>query len=208
MINHDIQPDDFAVINQGQLKSLAKKAYDELESKYANHGGAGAELDLMIQAWTNSSNNDDFAVATIGQIKQLSLKYHERLLAIGAITVLPTWLNVASGEDDYAVANIGQAKQAFSFEIPSLTSHLSNISDDESDGANNVLTTTSDIDGDDISNSDEERFGLNQGFADTEASATSQGFVPDALGRLKQVTRVSPHVYVIDDESNILSVNN
>lgn len=204
--NSKLPADDFAVINQGQLKSLARKAYDELQSTYASGGGAGSELDLLVQSWNADVNADDFAAVTVGQVKSLSRKYYERLLSLGAISKMPNWLNVALGKDDFSAANIGQAKQAFSFEIPALV-HQSSASSGHKFGAlGSKPSMTAENDG--IMDADEVRFGLNANSNDDENSSTSQGFLSDELGRLKQVLRVKPHVYVLDNEANVLSVNN
>jgi hypothetical protein len=111
VVNHENQPDDFAVINQGQLKNLAKAAHLEMQAQ----AGSGVELDAMIQAWQNGSNADDYSAVTVGQLKTVARKFYDRLLATGKIDALPLWLVTLNGSDDYAVANIGQAKQAFSF---------------------------------------------------------------------------------------------
>jgi hypothetical protein len=206
VVNSNLSGDDFAIINQGQLKALAKKAYDELESKYANYGGAGSELDLLIQSWTTSLESDDFAAVTIGQVKKLSGKYYERLLSVGAISELPAWLNSVNGDDDYSAANIGQVKHAFSFEIPMVMPMTPTGSPNGEGSSGNIQPTTSDNDG--ILDEDETRFGLNPNASDDANSSSSQGFLPDELGRLMQVLRVTPHAYGLDNEANVLSVNN
>jgi hypothetical protein len=70
----------------------------------------------------------------------------------------------------------------------------------------NIQPTTSDNDG--ILDEDETRFGLNPNASDDAHSSSSQGFLPDELGRLMQVLRVTPHAYGLDNEANVLSVNN
>ncbi|MCW0218828.1 MAG: hypothetical protein OJI67_10950 [Prosthecobacter sp.] len=108
--------DDFAAINQGQLKYLVSAAVAEMNAKLT--GGAGSTLNGVVNAWTtNTAGADDYAVVTVGQLKAVAKPVYERLLAAGAISSLPTWVN-GSGSDDFAVANIGQAKSLFAFEVP------------------------------------------------------------------------------------------
>lgn len=107
--------DDFAVLNQGQLKNLARAARDELNSKLT--GGAGADIEALVNRWQNQQGSaDDFAVVTIGQLKNTARLYLQRLHAVGQIAQLPPWTQ-SSGSDDFSVANIGQAKALFNFTV-------------------------------------------------------------------------------------------
>lgn len=107
--------DDYAAINQGQLKYLVSAAVEEMNAKLT--GGAGSTLNSVVNAWTtNTTGADDFAVVTVGQLKSVAKPVYERLLAVGAIPQLPAWVGM-NGSDDFAVANIGQAKHLFAFEL-------------------------------------------------------------------------------------------
>ncbi|MES2738737.1 MAG: hypothetical protein V4672_20640 [Verrucomicrobiota bacterium] len=110
--------DDFAAINQGQLKNLAAKAVAEMNAKLT--GGAGTALNQRVASWsTNTAQADDFAGVNIGQAKAVARPVYERLLAAGAITTLPSWITTpAASNQDFAAANIGQVKNLFAFEVP------------------------------------------------------------------------------------------
>ena len=106
---------DYAAVNQGQLKAVAKKAITEMNSKLP--GGAGTELNDLLTTWAaaNATRNDYTAV-NVGQVKALAKKFYDRLNAVGVNTPYP-WTAAATDDKDYAAANIGQVKNAFSFQI-------------------------------------------------------------------------------------------
>ncbi|HAL71987.1 MAG TPA: hypothetical protein DCP71_09480 [Verrucomicrobiales bacterium] len=118
VIAPDKARDDFAAINQGQLKNLAAKAVAEMNAKLT--GGAGTALNQRVASWsTNTAQADDFAGVNIGQAKAVARPVYERLLAAGAITALPSWITApAASNQDFAAANIGQVKNLFAFEVP------------------------------------------------------------------------------------------
>src|SRR5688500_7199498 len=117
--------DDYAPVNQGQLKNIAKAAVAEMDAHLS--GGAGSELHSLIGNWSSAnSNTNDFAPVNLGQLKAVAKPFYDRLTAAGLAAQYP-WPGVASPPDDFAVANIGQVKNLFSF---SLTS----IHDSDSDG--------------------------------------------------------------------------
>ena len=110
--------DDYAAINQGQLKKLVASAVDEMNAQLI--GGAGTDLTNMVEAWaTNVAWADDYAVVTTGQLKHQAKPIYQRLLAAGIISSLPAWVSAtASSNEDFAIANIGQAKHLFDFIVP------------------------------------------------------------------------------------------
>ena len=104
---------DYAAINQGQLKTLARAARQEMDRSLV--GGAGAEIYWLIENWLDQSASgevSDFAAVSIGQIKTVAAPFYTRLGLAFPWTASPLPLN------DFAMANIGQAKTLFSFEIP------------------------------------------------------------------------------------------
>ena len=118
VINLQKAADDFAVLNQGQLKSLAAKAW--LQMELALPGGAGDGLNQLISGWrVRKPQTDDYATVNIGQLKAVVRPFYERLSSAG-LASLPAWMTQsgASSADDYAAANLGQAKALFSFVIP------------------------------------------------------------------------------------------
>ncbi|MDZ4287443.1 MAG: hypothetical protein U0984_05775 [Prosthecobacter sp.] len=120
MVDPAAPADDFAAINQGQLKHLAKAAYLEMEERLT--GGAGAAVTALVSGWqTPTSSTDDFAAVTAGQLKAAAKPFYDRLIQAG---VLPAgsgypWEGPELTVDDYALVNIGQAKALFAFPITS-----------------------------------------------------------------------------------------
>jgi hypothetical protein len=114
--------DDYSVVNQGQLKHLARMAVAEMNYKLT--GGAGATLNNLVSSWGGHNNGvDDYAIVNQGQLKALAQPFYDRLLSAGIIASLPSWVDAApqSSDDDYALVNIGQVKNLFSFGLPNQT---------------------------------------------------------------------------------------
>jgi len=108
---------DYAAVNQGQLKHIAKQAYEEIKAKAP--GGAGATLDAI---WaTQVAGPGDYVAINLGQLKNVAEPFYARLQELNytsqPLTVGQTrpWSGTV---DDYALANIGQVKNLFSFIIP------------------------------------------------------------------------------------------
>src|SRR5688572_21725235 len=109
----DATADDYAPVNQGQLKNIAKAAVAEMDAKLS--GGAGHELHSLIASWSPpTAAANDFAPVNLGQLKNVAKPFYNRLIAAGLIDFYP-WLSSATSSDDFAVANIGQVKNLFSF---------------------------------------------------------------------------------------------
>lgn len=115
--------DDFAILNQGQLKQFALSGLAELEERLT--GGAGPELHSLLNLWSTldasgqrvpiaSPLADDYAVVNVGQLKAVALPFRQRLAETGVI--LPDPFDTTAPED-YALANIGQAKQLFQVDL-------------------------------------------------------------------------------------------
>ncbi|WP_309387623.1 FN3 associated domain-containing protein [Cerasicoccus frondis] len=128
----------------GQLKHFASKARDELDQELALIGGAGDDIDAMVDAWLASpTSGDNLSVANLGQLKNISHLYYERFKGIGFGPGSDGWPVVEDGEtplpliaasmlDDEpavypwttnvgavneSVALLGQAKMLFSWDI-------------------------------------------------------------------------------------------
>jgi len=89
---------DFAAVNQGQLKHVTAMAWQEID---ALPGGAGFTLTL--------ANSNNFAAVNLGQLKFMAKPFYERLY------INYPWAGL-SPTNDYAIANVGQMKYVFSFE--------------------------------------------------------------------------------------------
>lgn len=107
--------DDYAPLNQGQLKNLVKGAVLELDSLLSV--GAGDTLHALLDKWANPTTPpDDFAAVNLGQLKAVAKPVYDRLIAVGYTNAYP-WANSANAQDDFAMANIGQAKNLFAFDV-------------------------------------------------------------------------------------------
>lgn len=124
----DAAPDDYAAANQGQVRHIAKQAYEEMQVKLP--GGAGAGLEAL---WTSpAAGTDDYAAINIGQLKQVAKPFYDRLITAGLATAYP-WAGSSDSADDYALANIGQVKNLFSFALPSIPTAIDTDQDGISD---------------------------------------------------------------------------
>jgi len=101
IIDLNAATNDFAAVNQGQLKNVATLAWDEFNLL---PGGA----DIPVSDFTNINN---YAAVNIGQLKTVAAPFYDR---IGMTNNYP-W-SASSNDTDYAIANIGQVKNLFSFE--------------------------------------------------------------------------------------------
>lgn len=104
--------EDFAAVNQGQLKHIANEAFNELEAEIPCW--AGTNLAAIVGSFSSGSN--DFAVANIGQLKYVGQAFYDRLAAFGFTNGVP-WTVVTTDDVDFGAANIGQVKAVFNFEI-------------------------------------------------------------------------------------------
>jgi alpha-tubulin suppressor-like RCC1 family protein len=117
VLTEGVAADDFAPVNQGQLKNIAKAAAAEMDLKLA--GGAGDDLHGLIVSWSSpGASTNDFAPVNLGQLKTVAQPFYDRLIAAGQVDFYP-WLASPNPPDDFAGANIGQVKKLFSFEIRS-----------------------------------------------------------------------------------------
>lgn len=144
---------DFAAVNQGQVKWIALKAYEELAARL--RGGAGSAASNMIAAFSATNN---YVGVNLGQLKYLAQPFYDRLILAGYTNAYP-WTATATDDVSHALANIGQVKNLFSFDLK----------DSDEDGmpdwweiANGLVPTNAadgeaDSDGDGISNALEYR---------------------------------------------------
>ena len=115
--------DDYAVLNQGQLKHFALGLYEELEDKIS--GGAGSELEVFIERWTmrdavgkrvpkKASDAEDFGTVNLGQLKATAAPFLARINTAGLVAPAPY---TGAAPDDYAYATVGQAKALFNVDF-------------------------------------------------------------------------------------------
>jgi hypothetical protein len=114
VVDANAPKNDYAMVNQGQLKNIAVQAVAEMDAKLT--GGAGTVLHTLIAGWsTPTGSTADYAAATLGQVKNLAKPFYDRLIAAGYATGYP-WTGNGNAKD-YACANIGQVKLLFDFDL-------------------------------------------------------------------------------------------
>lgn len=108
--------DNFAAINQGQLKNLFTAAVMEVHARLP--GGASVEMLQLIAQWTIpiAGTTDDYAAVNNGQLKTLGKLLYDRLIFAGYANYYP-WQASGMPADDYAMSNNGQAKNLFAFDL-------------------------------------------------------------------------------------------
>jgi hypothetical protein len=112
-------PDDFVVINVGQLKQMATQAAAEMNAKLPG-GGAGTDINNLVAEWNSPPAvgvvRDDYAALNLGQLKAVATLFYNRLVAVHHTDSIP-WAGAVLAADDYSVANLGQLKALFSFDV-------------------------------------------------------------------------------------------
>ena len=106
---------DYAVVNEGQLKNFATQAYNELLAQAPTNVWSttqGTNLAYMVTGWSNTGNN--YTAINLGQLKTVAKPFYDVLSQIGYSSGYP-W--TGTGANDYAAANIGQVKNVFSFDV-------------------------------------------------------------------------------------------
>ena len=122
---------DYAILNQGQLKQFAYGTFLEWQSVPPN--SPGSDVTALIGQWTTINSSGvrvpkvnamtmDYAPVTLGQLKAVAKVFFDRMIDLGAANNYPWAQDYSSTQlneqiDDYAVANIGQAKALFSFTL-------------------------------------------------------------------------------------------
>ena len=75
-------PNDYAVVNHGQLKHVATQASAEFEEYLP--GGAGVEINTLVGGWLPPHGlTDDFATVNLGQLKAVAKPFYDRLASAG-----------------------------------------------------------------------------------------------------------------------------
>jgi hypothetical protein len=164
--------DDYSAANQGQVKHVASKAFDELQQHLP--GGAGAAVAAMVSNWSSSQTGaEDFNGISVGQLKTVAKPFYDRLIAVGYVAAYP-WTNGAQA-DDFAGANIGQVKHLFSFNVRA-DSDGDQLPDWwESRWFPSGSFAADNPDADDLTNLQEYQRGTNPIAADTDGDGFSDG---------------------------------
>lgn len=112
---------DFYPVNQGQLKWVCVKAYDELQAKLPSAGNTNI---LNVINVFPSGNN--FRPVNLGMLKRIAQPFYVRLIEEGYATNFP-WAGKTA--HDYALANQGQLKMLFSFDLDGVDSDADGMPD-------------------------------------------------------------------------------
>ncbi|GAA5121057.1 VWA domain-containing protein [Luteolibacter yonseiensis] len=122
--------ENYAPVNVGQLKNVALKARQYLQTYLP--GGPGDEVDTLVDGfYSTTESEDNYAPANLGQVKAVAKPFYDRLKAAGYDTRqnlinqgYPSgwtsdypWLPTTPVAENYAAANLGQLKAVFSFDI-------------------------------------------------------------------------------------------
>jgi hypothetical protein len=112
---------DYAAVNQGQVKNIAVKAVAELNTRLAITGSAGPVLNQLAATLSSTTAiTNDYTAVNLGQLKTVAAPFFDCLLAIGYQghpLESGTYPWVGGTSNDYAMANIGQVKNLFSFDV-------------------------------------------------------------------------------------------
>ena len=145
---------EYAVINQGQLKQFTTRAVDELNAHLP--GGASPALTNLVYGWqqdylTNgySASNikpSDYQAVNVGQLKYIGNLVWTQLTNAGYTNTLPSWL-ATSNAADLNAANIGQLKTVFNFDLsgmggPTVPDPVTNLTASNSNPGEIDLTWT------------------------------------------------------------------
>lgn len=75
-------PNDYAVVNQGQLKNMATGAAATFDSM-----GLSGSFDSMVSQWkTPTPHTDDFGAVNLGQLKAVAKPFFDSLINIGSLS--------------------------------------------------------------------------------------------------------------------------
>ena len=117
--NTNTNYNDFAAINQGQVKWLATKTAAELSEDLQHIGGADSNIDAMVASFSPTNN---YLPVNAGQLKNVAQPFYDRLCELGLTNCYPAgaclpypWSSLPTPQNDFLMANVGQAKYLFSF---------------------------------------------------------------------------------------------
>lgn len=130
IIDSQATENNHAPVNLGQLKHVAAMARAHLDDELAGVGGAGAEIDALVNGF-DSETAANFSPINLGQLKAVAKPFYDRLIYLGYDTrenlqdrgygigwsgFFP-WDPSTPKSENYAPANTGQLKMVFSFDL-------------------------------------------------------------------------------------------
>ena len=122
VLDSNATKNDYGPANQGQLKSIATKAYAELQAKLPTStwtSPEGETLSTLITSW-NPAQGDNYAPVNQGQLKAVAKTFYDVLIQAGYASGYP-WTATTADDANYVPANIGQVKNVFAFDLGSGT---------------------------------------------------------------------------------------
>ena len=114
---------DLAAVTRSHAKEVALGAIHELDLDLTEFGGAGYELDQLVNSLTATpTQGSDTAAIRLGRLKALVQPIYDRLLSLGyTLDPLSTgtypWVDNHQVTNDSATVNLGQLKHFFSFDL-------------------------------------------------------------------------------------------
>ena len=166
--NASVVANDYAAVNQGQLKWFARNAMLEMNKNLPE--GAGSNVVSLVNSFSNANN---YKPVNIGQLKYVASLFYDRLIRAGVTNAYP-WSAATADDADYAIANLGQLKNVFNFTVPNFFSGI----DSDADGMTDAWevyyfgdlshTANEDDDHDGLCNLEEFRYRASPLAADTD----------------------------------------
>jgi hypothetical protein len=144
--------DNYAVANVGQLKHVARVAYDMLRQKAEAdlwETPEGIALTVLVRSWyldddlltPKIQGTQAYAVLNQGQLKFVARHFYDFLAQMaydGPPLVYPQiypWTSTADDDRNYSIVNLGQLKYVFSFDLnPDVGDGLMSGGDGETSG--------------------------------------------------------------------------
>ena len=138
MIKPGAVANDYAAVNQGQVKQMIAAAYEEMAASLPNGvgdttspQGTGSRLKTIVDKWSTvqggirapqpGAATNDYNAVTIRQLKALASPFYDRLIEVGYTNHYP-WEPAPGAPattprvpNDFAPANGGQLKNLFCF---------------------------------------------------------------------------------------------
>jgi len=176
-------PNDYALVNQGQVKQIAHQAYLEFNQKL---GRSSSAISNLVAGFSTTNN---YLPANLGQLKNAAKPFYDELWSVGLTNAWPVgmtvgpypWSGSSAPSQDYAIANIGQLKYLFSFDIDAVA-FLDSDGDGLPDwwellyfGSATGAAATVDTDGDGLTNLEEYLAGCHPDNPDTNGNGVPDG---------------------------------
>ena len=193
--------EDYAVVNTGQLKFMARCAYDELSARLPASVQSSPEwtaLTALIASWyvggdlnAAPASGDPWLAINQGQLKYVTKHFYDVLDVAGydpGLGYPPSawgasgwtdpypWTEVTSDDESYAQVNAGQLKYALSFDLTNpdwLAAQSGNPGGSTPPGSSPASANDPDRDG--LSSEQEQALGTNPNLADSDGDGAVDG---------------------------------